>query len=235
MKKILLVLALLGVFSSASAGSFYNLDALASMTKSQADAQFAELSETLATALNGGFGDVMNIGLFKVGVEGVFVPFEKTGVLENAPIGVLPIPYLYGGVSLFGITPFARLTMLPVKTGGKYPYLFGLGLGYEIDATPLFTLMPSVVYQRSANFDKLDLYSISGHVQARINLLFITPYANLGLSYNKFNTDILVAGEDFSYSKTLFHTALGLKVLFFFAEVGFTPKMSYTLGASIGF
>lgn len=236
MKKISLILLSI-VLSTQSFAGLYDLEIFQNQTESYAKEQFKDFAKAFSTGLNAGLGDVMNIGFVKVGVETTVVPFEKKGILSVSPISFLPIPFVYGGVSLFGITPFARITAIPVKSGGKYPLIIGGGLGYEIDVVPLlFTIQPAFVFHTVSGFDRLKVNSYAGHLQARVNLPLVTPFANLGVSYTQYKTEIpIIGGSNFSYSHTLFHGSLGVKVLFFFAEVAFVPSMSYTAGLSFGF
>ncbi|HCL55865.1 MAG TPA: hypothetical protein DHW82_02520 [Spirochaetia bacterium] len=236
MKKIL-VFCFAFLLAVPSFADLFDLGGFTTKTKAQADQEFERLGDLLSQTLNSGLGDAMNIGFVKGGVEMVVVPFKKEGVLSNAPVSVLPMPYLYGGVSLFGITPFARVMPLVfLKQNGKTPMFIGGGLGYEIDFTPLFTLMPSATYHTILNFDDLKVSSMAFHLQARVNLLLVTAFANAGYSINKYKTEInLLDATKFEYSKNMLHASIGAKVLFLYAELGILPSVSYTVGVSIGF
>lgn len=234
MKKLLIFILILA--SANSFGDLYDKDYLSNLTKTQAEDEFKPFAKMITQTLNGGLGDVMNVGLVKIGAEMVIVPFDKTGFLASAPVSFLPMPYAYGGVSLFGLILFGRAMMLPVQSGGKNPILWGGGISHEMDFTPLITIEPAATYHNIANLDAMDIQSFGFQLQGRLNLMILTPYANLGLSYTKFDTDITVlGGQKFSYSTTLFQTSVGLKVFFLFFEIGFTPATSYSFGASIGF
>lgn len=235
MKKFLITLMLLLI--GAQSFAFYDKNVIQNTNQAGAEELFEPFAKMMAQTLNGGLGDVMNIGLFKVGVEMVAVPFEKEGFLADAPASFMPMPYVYGGASLFGITVFGRGMMLPMKSGGKTPALWGLGLGYELDLTPLITIEPAVTLHKTSNLDEMSITSWGFHLQGRLNLALLTIFGNVGASYTNYSTDIKLLGgsEKFEYDTTLLQTSIGAKITFFFVEVGFTPKMSYSFGFSIGF
>jgi hypothetical protein len=238
MKKIIILL--LTVFVAASSfAELYDPNELQNYSKSKAEEEFKPFAQVMAQALNGGLGDVMNVGTVKIGAEMVVIPFEKEGLLSQASVSFLPMPYVYGGVNLFGVTLFGRGMILPVESGGNYPVLWGLGAGYEFSFTPLFTVLPAITYHRIEGLDQIDVNSLGGQIQARVNLMMLTLFANVGVSYTDYATELeyggVGSGQTLEYTTTLLQTSVGLKLAMFFVEVGFTPEMAYSFGASIGF
>ena len=237
MKKIILIaLSLVITSGGLFAADLYNIETLSGQSKAYADSQFEGFASLMAQALNGGMGDMMNIGTIKAGVQLSLIPFDDSGILKNSSVSMLPMPFAYGGISLMGVTAFARAMYLPVRSKNNYPLVYGLGLAYEFDPLPLFTLAPAVTYHGTHNFNLLSIDSYGFQLQGRINLMLITPYANVGLAYTNFQGDFtLDSGKKYEYSNTLISAAAGIKIVMFFAEISFLPEVSYTAGASIGF
>jgi len=236
MKKITLVLMLTLFTVPAAFAGLYDSNYFSGQNKAFADQQFEPFAKLIGATLNSGLGDPMNIGTVKIGAEIVATSIDKEGYLASAPVSFIPVPYLYGGVSLFDFLAFARVSTIPAKSGGKYPVILGGGLGKKFDFTPLFTLTPVFTYHRIENLELMKVNSFAGQLQFRINLLVLTPFVNFGVSHTRFNTDYnLTDAVSYNYSKTLVHTSFGAKLFFFVAEVAVLPERTYTIGASFGF
>jgi hypothetical protein len=237
MKKLMVAILSLAISAGAFA-EFYSLESLKTMGKAQADSAMKELGIVMDQTFNSGLGAVMNVGFAQVGAQMIVTPFEKTGVLSGAPVEFMPMPYVFAGVSLFGITPFARAMVLPMKSGGNYPTVWGVGLGYEIDLLPvILTATPAVTYHSIMNVDNMSVDSVGLHLQVKGSFLILSPFANIGYTFNKYSTEVSLLGQSakYTYEDEHFHLSAGVKILLFFAEVTFSPSMSYTGGIAIGF
>lgn len=236
-KKIFFSLLIFCFLSPLYGKDLTDLTILQNKSKEDADRSFKEFAKALDLTFNSGIGAIINVGYIQFGAECVLTPFEKSGVLVDSSTSIIPMPYLFGGITIpdIELIPFARLMILPVENNGRIPFIWGIGLAYEFDIIHSLSITPTVSLHNLLNYNQLNATSLALHLQIKYNYLFINPFINLAYTYDFFSSDIMVEGNHYTYQHAYFHTSFGIKLFSFFVEITVLPGMSYTGGFVINF
>lgn len=211
----------------------YDFTGLDFQSKAVVDNAFDEFGKAFGQGINGSMGHLMNMDFLKFGASGMFIPKDRTGVFQNSTGDFLSVETIYAGISLFRFNLVGRFGVVP--EGGQM--FAGGALGYQIPVHPLVTVQPFITYNQSINFNRITrITAYSFQVQVKGNFEAFNPYATTGLSYTNYETDIVLDDNTFyTHSRFLFHSTLGVRIMFFFYELSITPIKSHSVGVTIDF
>ncbi len=247
MKKFILlffmVCALFFSVITVHADDVLNISALSEQVKENAEKAFAPVIKLMAGGLNAGLYAPVSGKVAAVGLQGNIVTIPKEGLIlkDVEDINYLPMPFVYAGVRIpfIGINVLARGLIIPISNVDKYPTIIGLGIGWEPDLIPLFSTKVMLTYHWISNFPLLPtIYSLYPNITLAFSKIpFVTPYANVGLSYTKLVTDIKLPGEseNFGMNEVYMHAGIGVKVFFVTVELDISPVTTYSISAGFSF
>ena len=164
-----------------------NIKQLQSYLKNDAKAEFEPVIDLLSTGLNNGIFAPVSGHIISFGIQANIVPIKQKGILKNANLSSLIVPFAYAGIRIprFGINIFARGMTLSYKN--KNLKIIGLGGGWEPDFIPLINTKLIVHYHTLKNFPYLEGKSLGGTIIASLSTIpLITPFCTLGFN----NTDL---------------------------------------------
>lgn len=221
-----------------------NIQELALKTKADAQKEFEYVIDLFSSGLNSGIYAPVSGKVFSIGVQANMVPVMEEGILKNADVPVLPLPFVYAGLRIpgFGINIFAR--------GIAYPYqkktvkIVGIGGGWEPGLIPLFSTKLIIHYHYLKDFPFLKGNTFGGTIITafdKIPLLnvVLVPYAAFGMNNTAFSTpkvNVLNETSDFSMNKTKFQFSAGAQLFKFITlEAGIVPTFSGSVSLGLSF
>ncbi|MBN1897343.1 MAG: hypothetical protein JW827_01080 [Spirochaetes bacterium] len=240
MKKISVVIIMVVFFLSflRAGEDILNLTRIENQSKDFAREQMEGVLELFASILNTGLFAPLCGDPFSLGIQGNFAPVKKKGVLSDASLSLLSIPFVYAGMKFSVAGPIrlmARGFVLPLK--GKSIQAFGLGAGWENEFAPSFITTVLLSYHQVQHFPYLSINSLGGNIMASLhNSYMIVPFLSLGYNYTVLDTDIQIsAGEKFFMEGSKFQMSLGLKLVFLVLEAGLVPTNTISMSAGFSF
>ena len=239
MRRLSILIVAILIFATAMyAGDPLNVTEIENLAKKEAEKQFEPVIDLFGSALNTGIYAPVSGKLLTIGLQGNFVPIKKEGILSDADVSVVLLPFLYAGVRIpgIGIDLLARGVAVPIS--GKTAKVLGFGAGWEPSLVPIINTKLILTYHTINDFPYLSVKSFGGNIIAAFTKLpFVTPFATFGFNSTTIETEVSVLNETakFSMSKSKFQMSVGAKLLFVVLEAGIVPANTISVSAGISF
>lgn len=218
------------------ADSLYQLGYLNGTSESYAEGQFESFGDLMAQSLNTGMGDLLSSPTFRFGAQVTMMPVEKEGVMQNSSYDALYLPNIYVSVKISNVNAFWRYLYPVFSVSDSSPSFWGMGAAYRFDFSELLSLAPGLTFHKSSDIEGMSIYSLGLYANGVVDLKFMKPFFNLGLSRTAFDTDVtLNNGEKFDYSSYFAHLSLGLQAFGMVYEMNILPYFSHNIGFSKNF
>ncbi|MBU1076008.1 MAG: hypothetical protein KKH98_01860 [Spirochaetes bacterium] len=223
-----------------SANDPLNITSLRDEIKKEAQKEFESVMDIFSSGLNSGIYAAVSGKVLSVGIQANIIPIKDEGLLRDADISSLILPFLYAGARIpgFGINLFARGAAFPYKD--KTTTIIGLGGGWEPDLLPVIMTKLIIQYHFLKDFPYIEGNSFGMTMLMAITIIpLIHPFISFGLNNSTFaapGVQVLDETESFTMNENKVQAGVGVHFLNFITlEAGFMPAFTGSLSLGLSF